>query len=120
MLEIGERLPFPLVQPALNLQNQYILAPAILQSGPQVLFPCRAVLDPVQNSQIVASGQFCNELLQNLWLRPRLGQRAHVTEVARAEAFHSGKLCLQVMREVIDNLATPPLALEPLAKLASD
>jgi hypothetical protein len=49
-------------------------------------------LDPVQDSDIVAPGQFCNELLQNLLVGPSLGQRTHVAEVPRAEPFDSRKL----------------------------
>jgi hypothetical protein len=97
-LEVGQCLPFPLVQAALDLENQNILTPAVFESGPEVPFSGGPVLDPVQNPQIVAPGQFGNERLQNLRLRPGLGQSAHVPEVPGAEAFDSGELGLQVAR----------------------
>ena len=64
--EIGEGLPFPLMQTALDLEDQDIPTPAVFEGGAKIPLPRRAVLDPVQDADIVAPGQFCNELLQNL------------------------------------------------------
>src|SRR5579863_9566697 len=97
-LEVGQCLPFPLVQSALDLKNQDILTPAVFERGPQVPLSGRTILDPVQNPQIVAPRQFGNERLQNLLLRPSLGQSAHVPEVPGAETFDSWELSLQVAR----------------------
>lgn len=89
------------MQPALNLKDQDILTPAEFESGPEVPLSCGTVLDPVQNPEIVAPGQFCNELLQNLRLRPRFSQRTHIAEVARTEALDSRKLGLQIVSQAL-------------------
>jgi hypothetical protein len=68
----------------------------------------------------VAPGQFCNELLQNLFVRPSLGQRTHVAEVPRAEPFDSRKLSLQIPSEPVDNLAAPLLRRKPLAQVPAN
>ena len=68
----------------------------------------------------MAPGQFCNELLQNLLLRPSLGQRTHVTEVPWAEPFDSRELSLQIMSQPVDNLAAPLLGRKPLAQVPAD
>jgi hypothetical protein len=86
------------VQAAFDLQNQNILTPAIFERGAQIPISRGTVLNPIENPQIVAPGQFGNELLQNLWLRPRLRQSTHIPEIPRAEAFDTGELSLQVTR----------------------
>jgi hypothetical protein len=58
--------------------------------------------------------------LQNLLVRPSLGQRTHVAEVPRAEPFDSGKLSLQIPSEPVDNLAAPLLSHKALAQVPAD
>jgi hypothetical protein len=57
------------MQAAFDLKDQDILTPAVFERGPQVPLSGGTILDPVQNPQIVALGQFGNERLQNLRLR---------------------------------------------------
>ena len=118
--EVGEGLPFPLMQTALDLKDQDIPTPAVFEGGPKVPLSRGTILDPVQDPDIVAPGQFCNELLQNLLLRPSLGQRTHVAEVPRAEPFDSRELSLQILSEPVDNLAAPLLSRKPLAQVPAD
>jgi hypothetical protein len=94
--KVSESLPFPLMQTALDLQYQDIPTPAVFEGGAKVPLSRGTVLDPIQDSDIVAPGQFCNELLQNLLVRPSLGQRTHVAEVPRAEPFDCRELSLQI------------------------
>jgi len=119
-VEDDVRLPFPLVQTAFDLEDQDILTPAIFERGPQVPLSGGTILDPVQNPQIVPPGQFGSERLQNCFLRPRLGQSAHVTEVSGAEAFDSGELGLQITRQVLVDLGSPPLRRKTLAEILAD
>ena len=118
--EVGEGLPFPFVQSALDLQDQNIPTPAVFEGGAKVPLSRGTILDPVQDTDIVAPGQFCNELLQNLIVGPSLGQRTHVTEVPRAEPFYSRELSLQILSEAVDNLASPLLSRKPLAQVPAD
>ena len=58
--------------------------------------------------------------VENLLLRPSLGQRTHVAEVPRAEPFDSWELTLQILSEPVDNLAAPLLGRKPLAQVPAD
>jgi hypothetical protein len=105
------------MQTALDLQDQNIPTPTVFEGGAKVPLSRGTVLDPIQDSDIVAPGQFCNELLQNLLVRPRLGQRTHVAEVPRAEPFDSRELSLKIPSQQVDNLAAPFLSRKPLVSL---
>ena len=96
-LEVGQRLSFPRVQLRRDHVDHDVLAPAVLKRRSEVPLPNGPVLDPVQNPEIVTPGQFGNKLLQNLRLRPGLGESAHVAEVPGAESFDTGERGLQVL-----------------------
>ena len=119
-LEIGQRLPFPLMQPTGNLEYENVPAPAVFERGAEIPFTRGTVLDSVENADIVAPGQFCNELLQNLRLGPSFGQGAHIAEIARAEALDAGKLVLQIVGQPVHNLAAPALAPESFADVLAN
>jgi len=112
--------PLPIMQTALDLQDQDIPTPAVFEGGAKVPLSRGTVLDPVQDSDIVSPGQFCNELLQNLLVGPGLGQRTHVAEVPRVEPFDRRELSLQIPSEPVDNLAAPLLSRKPLAQIDPD
>ena len=108
------------MQPACNHMNQNILAPAMFERGTKIPLARRTVLDPIQNPRIMAPGQFCNELLQNLRLRPRLGETPHITQVAGTEALHSGELRLEVSGQPVHDLRSPALPGKPGAEVTAD
>jgi hypothetical protein len=56
---------FPLVQAAGYLENENALPPTVFERGAQIAFTGGTVLDPVENTDSVAPGQLCNELLHN-------------------------------------------------------
>jgi hypothetical protein len=56
----------------------------------------------------MAPGQLCSNLLHNWFVRPGGSKRPHVFERARAEAFHTRELILQVMGQPIDDFAPHP------------
>ena len=71
-LEVGQRLPFSLVKPTLDLEDEDILAPSMFHGGFQVPLPRRPVLNPVEEPRLVAPGQLCNNLLHKfLPVKPR-------------------------------------------------
>jgi hypothetical protein len=67
------------------------------------------VIESVEEDGDVPPRQFCNSLLQNLLVRPRGRERAHVGEVPRGEALHLRELSTQIRREPADDVAPPPL-----------
>jgi len=64
--------------------------------------------------------QLCSNLLHKLLLGPDLGETPHILEVAGREAFHSGKLALQVCRQAIDDFSSPAFLLLPIKDVTAD
>jgi hypothetical protein len=114
LTEIGKGLPFPGMQLALDHVAEGVAAPALTDGHRQVPVPGLGVFDAVQQEPEMAPRQKCHTLWHYLRVRPCLPQRAHVLEVAWAEALHPGKARLQVAAEPVDHLGSP--ALGPLAK----
>lgn len=69
---------------------------------------------------MVAPGQLCSKLLHNWLLRPGLGKRSHIFEAPGAEAFDTGKLRLQVLRQPVDDLRSPPFRPLPAEDVAAN
>ena len=63
----------------------------------------------VEDADVMSPGNFCNKLLQNCRVRPDLGERPHVAEVARGEALDLGEGVSQIARQLIDDLAAPTM-----------
>ncbi len=68
------------------------------------------VLDLVRQGAKVPPGQLFSRLLHKLRVRPGLGERAHVFQVARRETPHIRKGDLQVTCKLFDDAGSPSLA----------
>ena len=55
-LEVRQGLPFPFMQPGVDLEREHALAPAVLERSPEVPLSCGPVFDLVQNPDVVAPG----------------------------------------------------------------
>ena len=119
-LEVGDRLPFPLVQLAFYLQGENIPAPAELDRRPQVPFPQLPVFNLVQQYPEMAPRQKCHKLWHYLGVRPGLSQSAHILQVARTEDLDAGKLTLKIMSQTIDHLGAPAFSSLSGEDLAAD
>ena len=64
--------------------------------------------------------QLCSNLLHKFLVGPDLGETPHILEVAGREAFHVGKLVLQVRRQAIDHLSAPAFPRLPIEDVAAD
>src|SRR5207249_1772931 len=97
----------PCVKAALNLEDEDIPAPSILEGLlgiPKALF---GLLHDVQNPDVVAPGQFCNSLLQNWLLRPCRRESLHIAEVTSREPLHIRELRAEVLREPVNDTSPP-------------
>ena len=68
----------------------------------------------------MAPGQSCNDLLHDSPVRPRLGARAHVLQVARREALDLGERGVQIGTEPVDDMRAPTFPLLPCEDVAAD
>ena len=64
----------------------------------------------VEQGQLVIPGQLCKHRLHKFAIRPRLGERAHVLEVARRKALHVREGVAQILCQPLNHLGTPVLA----------
>jgi hypothetical protein len=70
---------------------------------------------------VVPPGQLCSKLLHNWLLRSGLGKRSPIYfRLPGADAFDTGKLRLQVLRQPVDDLRTPPFRLLPAEVVAAN
>ena len=54
-----------------------VAAPSVFDGRPQIPFPALAVFEPIEQHHVMSPGQFCSKL-QNLGVRPGLGEGTHV------------------------------------------
>lgn len=90
--EVGDGFPLPAVQAALDLEDEHVAAPAVLEGGPCVPLALSVVTELLEQGDIVIPGTLCKHLLHKCLVRVRLGEGPYVLEVARREPLHLGKL----------------------------
>jgi hypothetical protein len=76
--EVGDRLALPLAESRIHWDHQSIPAPTLFDSCPGVPGTLLAVLDVIQEGNIVAPWQLCNSLLQKFSFRFQ-GERPFLT-----------------------------------------
>ncbi len=59
-----------------------VAAPSVFDGRPQIPFPALAVFEPIEQHHVMSPGQFCSKL-QNLGVRPGLGEGTHVGDISR-------------------------------------
>jgi hypothetical protein len=108
-LEIRDRLSLPPVKAALDLHDENVPAPSVLNRLADVPETFRWVLHFVQKNAIVKPGQLCSSLLHNCYFRPRLSKSPHVFEVAEREAIYVGEFRAEVFCQPLNYLRSPAL-----------
>lgn len=61
-LEVGQRLPFPLMQSALDLEDENVSAPTVLDRCPEVPLPQNRILELVEEDAEMTPRQKCHKL----------------------------------------------------------
>lgn len=119
-VEVRDRPSLALMEPCLDLVDEDVTRPAMFDGGPRVPKPLSVVLELVQECDILAPGQLCNDLLHNLLVGPGQGQFPHIFQVSRRETSHVWELRMQIRRQLIDDAGAPLVSGLPLNDLPSD
>ena len=119
-IEVGDGFSLAPVEIALDLVDQNRPAPAVMDGGPSVPHTLVTVGNLVEQDAVVEPRQLCSNLLHKLLLGPDLGETPHILEVAGREAFHIGKLALQVRCQAIDDFSSPAFLLLPIKDFTAD
>jgi len=119
-LEVRERLAGSLMESRLDLRDQNVARPAVLDGLPGIPEPIVMLTDAIEEPNVVTPGQSCNKLLHNSRVWPRLGERPHVLQVARREPLHLRKRNVEVGAEPLDDVRPPPFRLLPAEDVAPD
>lgn len=90
-LEVGQRPPEALVGVGLDLHRQHATRPTMLDACSDVPVTLGRVFELVEQGAEVEPGQFVQQLLHDLRVRPGLGKRPHVLEVPHGEALGLGE-----------------------------
>jgi hypothetical protein len=96
-----------------------VTAPAMFDGSLEIPFPALAIFEPVEQDHVMSPGQFCSKL-QNLGVRPGLGEGTHVAQIPEAEALHAGKFRPEILGQTIHHLRPPPLRREPGGEILSN
>jgi hypothetical protein len=105
---------------ALDLVNEYIPAPAVLQRGPHVPFAMPAIFHEVEYAKVMAPRNLSNKLLDNCFLGPSLSEGPHVKQVGPGEALHVRELAVQVRSQTLDRPCAPAGAVLAYSDFAAD
>ena len=95
------------VGPAVDLQAQNGLRPAVPQRLLGIPQSRLLVVEAFEQGDVLAPGQLCNGPLHNLAVGPCGGEGAHVLQISRRKPLHVGGGCPQVCGEAIDDLGPP-------------
>jgi len=119
-VEVGNGFPLPVQSPGLDLVNQNVATPSVLNGRFGVPDTVFGSLDAIQDADIVAPRNLCNKLLHNCFIRPGLAERSHVFQISRREALHVGERSLGVRRQAVDHFRAPVFPFLPVEDIAAD
>lgn len=119
-LEVCQGLALPPVELALDLKDENVAAPAVLDGGARVPQALVSFLDLLNQRDVLIPGQFCKRGLQNCFIGPGLGECLHLAEVARRESLHVRELAPEVLGEPFDDFGSPSVVPLPRQNLLAD
>jgi len=118
--EVRHRGTLALDEPTLDVVDEDIAAPAVLDGGLGIPSTFLWLLNPVEQHLVVAPWNLCSNLLHKFGVGPGHSEGPHVLEVAHREAGHLGEGAAQVLREPVDHLRSPPLMLLAAQDVAAE
>ena len=98
------------MQVGVELMNEDAARPAVLHGFADIECPRGSILQTIEQDAILAPWNLCSKLLHNFTVRPRLGESAHVFEVASGVTRELRKLLLKVVGKTVDDLRAPTFA----------
>lgn len=90
-VKIGQRRALTLKEPALDLMHQDIAAPAVFERLSDVPFSLARILHRIENPDLVAPGQLCNNLLHKFLVRVGFGKCPHVLQIPGPKSSQAGE-----------------------------
>jgi hypothetical protein len=118
--EIRRRPALPQMQTALDLVNQDVAAPAMLDGGPGIPAARFGIGDFFEQGDLVPPGQLCKDTLHEVAVRLGRGEGPYVFEVPGRPAGNAGKLAPQIGSQTVDHPGAPAAAVLPLEDLGAD
>lgn len=118
--EVGEGAPLASIEVGLDLVNEDVAAPAVLNRLAGVPNTLLRIGELVEQDAIVEPGDLCSKLLHKSLVGPGAGKGTHVLQVAARKAFEFRKSVLKVTSEAIDNLGAPAGLTLPGKDIAAD
>lgn len=104
----------------LDLHDQHVPRPAVLNGGAEVPVALGPVLHLVEEGAEVEPGNFVQQLLHNCRLGPGLRKSAHVLEIPRREALDLGEGGLEIKSQAVDDFCPPALVPLPLQNVTPE
>src|SRR4028118_1021599 len=109
-----------MIQTAFDLVDQDVAAPAMLDGLTGIPETLYRILHDLNQANIVAPRQSCNNLLHDLSIRIGLGERPHVFEVSPREARHLRECPPQIFAEPVDHASAPTFCRLPVEDVTAD
>jgi len=106
-LEVCEGFSVAFVGAAVDLQAENRLRPPLPQRLPGVPQSRLPIIETLEQGDILAPGQLCNDPLHNSAVGPCRGKGAHVLQVSRRKPLHFRVGLTQVRGEAIDDPGSP-------------
>src|SRR4051794_39551508 len=109
-----------MIQAAFDLVDQDVAAPAMLDGFAGIPKTLCRILHGLDQANIVAPRQSCNNLLHDLLIRIGLGERPHVFEVSPRKAGHLRECPPQIFAEPVDHASSPAFCRLPDKDVTAD
>jgi hypothetical protein len=77
-------------------------------------------LHGIEQADVMAPGQLCNDPLHNFGIGPGNGQGPHIFEVSRRKPGHFGERLTEIPGQPVDDLGAPTLTLLPGENIPPD
>jgi hypothetical protein len=105
--KVRQRFALPLIETAFDLVDEHIPAPATLGRLADVPFSFRGAFYGIEDADLMAPWQLCNNLLHKFSIRIGLGQSPHISEIASFESGTFGECPAEVCSTAIDDVGAP-------------
>ena len=119
-VEVGHGLSLPMPPAGFDLMHQHVAAPSMLNGRLGVPDAILGGGELFEDCEVVVPGNLCKHRLHKCLIRPRLGERPHIFQVARRESLHIGEGSLEVRRQAVDHFGAPAFPFLPVEDIAAD
>jgi hypothetical protein len=105
--KVRQRFALPLIEIACDLVDERIPTPATLDRLAYVPLSFPGAFYGIEDADLMAPWQLCNNLLHKFSIRIGLGQSPHISEIASFESGTFGECPAEVYSTAIDDVGAP-------------